>query len=123
VGLFASAVLYLPTVAGSFVTAITASSLGFADWGRLAFGAGLFSWLAVESVLLHRLSTVTALQPALRPTLGIDASWRHRARRNPGTFGFCHCHRSYRVVGAVDLMVVACRPHTAAGGGPCADSS
>jgi hypothetical protein len=86
VGLVSSAVLYLPTVAGSFVTAITASSLGSADWGRLAFGAGLFSRLAVESVLLHRLSTVTTLQPALRPTLGIDASWRHRARRNPGTF-------------------------------------
>jgi len=65
-------VLYLPTVAGAFVTAIATSSLGFADWGRLAFGAGLFSWLAVESVLLHRLYTVTTLQPALRPTLGIQ---------------------------------------------------
>lgn len=65
-------VLYLPTVAGSFVTAIALSTLGFADWGRLAFGAGLFSWLAVESVLLHRLYTVTTLAPALRPTLGIQ---------------------------------------------------
>jgi hypothetical protein len=36
VGLVSSAVLYLPTVAGSFVTAIMASSLGFADGGRLA---------------------------------------------------------------------------------------
>jgi tellurite resistance protein len=65
-------VLYLPTVAGSFVTAIAASALGFADWGRFAFGAGIFSWLAVESVLLHRLYTVTTLPPALRPTLGIQ---------------------------------------------------
>lgn len=65
-------VLYLPTVAGSFVTAIGASVLGFPDWGKLAFGAGLFSWLAVESVLIHRLYTVTALPPAMRPTLGIQ---------------------------------------------------
>ncbi|MGJ5203761.1 dicarboxylate transporter/tellurite-resistance protein TehA [Bradyrhizobium sp. HKCCYLR20261] len=65
-------VLYLPTVAGSFVTAIGAGALGFPDWGRLAFGAGLFSWLAVESVLLHRLYTADALPAAIRPTLGIQ---------------------------------------------------
>jgi tellurite resistance protein len=35
-----TAVLYLPTVAGSFVTATMAATLGFADWARLAFGAG-----------------------------------------------------------------------------------
>jgi tellurite resistance protein TehA-like permease len=49
-----TAVLYLPTVAGSFVSASVASSLGYSDWGQLAFGAGMFSWLALESVLLHR---------------------------------------------------------------------
>jgi tellurite resistance protein len=65
-------VLYLPTVAGSFVTAIGAGALGFPEWGRLAFGAGLFSWLAVESVLLHRLYTSEALPVAVRPTLGIQ---------------------------------------------------
>ena len=65
-------VLYLPTVAGSFVTAIGAGALGFPDWGKLAFGAGLFSWLAVESVLLHRLYTSDPLAPAIRPTLGIQ---------------------------------------------------
>ena len=65
-------VLYLPTVAGSFVLATVAASLGYPDWGQLAFGAGLFSWLAIESVLLHRLYTVTTLPPALRPTLGIQ---------------------------------------------------
>lgn len=67
-----TAVLYLPTVAGSFVTAIVASTLGHPDWGQLAFGAGLFSWLAIESVLLTRLYTAPALLPALRPTLGIQ---------------------------------------------------
>jgi tellurite resistance protein len=65
-------VLYLPAVAGSFVTAIVASALGFADWGQLAFGAGFFSWLAIESVLLHRLLTAPELAEPLRPTLGIQ---------------------------------------------------
>jgi len=65
-------VLYLPTVAGAFVTAITAGALGLPDWGQLAFGAGVFSWLAIESVLLHRLYTLDALAPALRPILGIQ---------------------------------------------------
>jgi tellurite resistance protein len=64
-------VLYLPTVAGAFVTATAAAALGHRDWGQLAFGAGLFSWLAIESVLLHRLYTVTLPAP-LRPTLGIQ---------------------------------------------------
>ncbi|WP_348271036.1 dicarboxylate transporter/tellurite-resistance protein TehA [Methylobacterium sp. Leaf86] len=65
-------VLYLPTVAGSFVTGIVAGALGWADWGQLAFGAGLFSWLAIESVLIHRLLTAPALAAALKPTLGIQ---------------------------------------------------
>ncbi|MBC7808751.1 MAG: dicarboxylate transporter/tellurite-resistance protein TehA [Akkermansiaceae bacterium] len=63
---------YLPAVAGTFVTAIAASALGYSDWGRLAFGAGVFSWLAIESVLLHRLYTGPVLPAALRPTLGIQ---------------------------------------------------
>lgn len=65
-------VLYLPTVAGAFVTAIAATALGFTDWAQLAFGAGLFSWLAIESVLLHRLYMLPPLPEALRPTLGIQ---------------------------------------------------
>ena len=65
-------VLYLPLVAGAFVTASAAGALGYRDWGQLAFGAGLFSWLAIESVLLHRLYTGPALPSALRPALGIQ---------------------------------------------------
>src|SRR3989475_9687796 len=65
-------VLYLPTVAGAFVTATAAAALGHRDWGQLAFGAGLFSWLAIESVLLHRLYPVTSMPAPLRPTLGIQ---------------------------------------------------
>jgi len=65
-------VLYLPAVAGGFVTATVASALGYPEWGQLAFGVGLFSWLAIESVLLHRLYTATSLTAPLRPTLGIQ---------------------------------------------------
>ncbi|WP_340117862.1 dicarboxylate transporter/tellurite-resistance protein TehA [Pelagibius sp. 7325] len=67
-----TAVLYLPTVAGFFVTGTTAAALGRPDWGQLAFGAGLFSWFAIESILVHRLFTAPSLLPALRPTLGIQ---------------------------------------------------
>jgi tellurite resistance protein len=65
-------VLYLPTVGGAVVTATAAAALGYQDWGQLAFGAGLFSWLAIESVLLHRLYTVASMPAPLRPTLGIQ---------------------------------------------------
>jgi tellurite resistance protein len=65
-------VLYLPTVAGSFVSAIVLSAFGHAEWGMPFFGAGMFSWLAIESVLVHRLYTAKPLAEALRPTLGIQ---------------------------------------------------
>jgi len=67
-----TAVLYLPSGAGCFVTAIVAAALGFPQWAQLFFGAGFFSWLAIESALLHRLLTGPALPPPLRPTLGIQ---------------------------------------------------
>ncbi|NLS15925.1 dicarboxylate transporter/tellurite-resistance protein TehA [Rhizobium sp. P40RR-XXII] len=67
-----TAVLYLPSVAGSFVTAIVGAALGFPEWAQLFFGAGFFAWLAIESALLHRLLTGPALAPPLRPTLGIQ---------------------------------------------------
>ena len=67
-----TAVLYLPSGAGCFVTAIVGAALGFQGWAQLFFGAGFFSWLAIESALLHRLLTGPALPPPLRPTLGIQ---------------------------------------------------
>lgn len=67
-----TAVLYLPSVAGSFVTAIVSAAVGFPEWAQLFFGAGFFAWLAIESALLHRLLTGPALVPPLRPTLGIQ---------------------------------------------------
>ena len=65
-------VLYLPTVAGGFVMSGGAGALGYVDWGQLAFGVAFFSWLAVESVLIHRLYTLPAMPLPLRPTLGIQ---------------------------------------------------
>lgn len=65
-------VLYLPGVAGSFVTAIMLAALGFDQWGQIFFGAGLLTWIAIESVLLHRLYNATEMPPPLRPTLGIQ---------------------------------------------------
>lgn len=65
-------VLYLPTVAGGFVGASAAAAHGFPIVAQLAFGAGFFSWLAIESVLVHRLYTGGQLATALRPTLGIQ---------------------------------------------------
>jgi tellurite resistance protein len=65
-------VLYLPTVAGGFVAASGAAAHGFPVVAQLAFGAGFFSWLAIESVLVHRLYTGDPLATALRPTLGIQ---------------------------------------------------
>lgn len=65
-------VLYLPTVAGGFVSAIVASTLGYRDLGVLFFGMGLFSWLALESIVMHRLYLLEALPKPLRPTLGIQ---------------------------------------------------
>jgi tellurite resistance protein len=65
-------VLYLPSVAGGFVLASALGALGNPDAGQFAFCAALFSWLAIESVLLHRLYTLPEMPAPLRPTLGIQ---------------------------------------------------
>jgi len=65
-------VLYLPTTGGSFVCVITLSTFGHQDWAWPFFGMGLLSWLAIESVLWHRLYTAAEMSPPLRPTLGIQ---------------------------------------------------
>lgn len=65
-------VIYLPSVAGNFITAIAAGTLGYPSWGVLFLGAGVFAWLALESVIVNRLFHAQALPVALRPTLGIQ---------------------------------------------------
>jgi tellurite resistance protein len=65
-------ILYLPIVASAFVTATAAAARGYIDWGMLAFGGGLFTWFAIESVILHRLYTGASLEPALRSAMGVQ---------------------------------------------------
>jgi tellurite resistance protein len=69
---FTTPVLYLPTAAGGFVTAILIAALGYPEWAKLFFGVAFFSWLGLESVVIHRLFTAPAMAEALRPTLGIQ---------------------------------------------------
>ena len=64
--------LYLPLVGGSFIFSLGLSAFGHNDWAQLVFGAGFFSWLAIESVLLQRFYTADPLSEPLRPTLGIQ---------------------------------------------------
>lgn len=64
--------LYLPLVAGSFVTAIALGSFGFDAFAKLAFGAGFFSWLAIDSVVLHRFLHAPELSHQLRPAFGVQ---------------------------------------------------
>jgi tellurite resistance protein len=65
-------ILYLPIVAGAFVTASACAAMGYVDWGKLAFGAGLFTWFAIESVILYRLYTAAPVSPALRSAMGVQ---------------------------------------------------
>ena len=65
-------VLYLPAVAGSLVTAVVAGALGFVELGRLFFGAGIFSWLALESIIVRRFYLDPPMPPALRPGIGLQ---------------------------------------------------
>lgn len=64
--------LYLPTVAGNFTSAAALGGLGHPDWGWLFLGAGIFSWLALESLIIQRLWHQKALPAAQRPLLGIQ---------------------------------------------------
>ncbi|EOZ4776629.1 dicarboxylate transporter/tellurite-resistance protein TehA [Pseudomonas aeruginosa] len=64
--------LYLPTVAGNFVSAAALGALGQPDWGWLFLGAGLFSWLALESLVIHRLWHSSSVPTPQRPLIGIQ---------------------------------------------------
>lgn len=64
--------LYLPTVAGNFTSAAALGGLGHPDWGWLFLGAGVFSWLALESLIIQRLWHAQALPAVQRPLIGIQ---------------------------------------------------
>lgn len=63
--------LYLPTVAGGIVGAMTLNALDLAGWAALLFGMGLGAWALLEVRILNSLFA-GPLPPALRPTLGIE---------------------------------------------------
>ena len=46
--------LYLPTVANNFISAMACGALGYTDAGLVFLGAGVFSWLSLEPVILQR---------------------------------------------------------------------
>lgn len=64
--------LYLPTVAGNFTSAAALGALGYPSWGWLFLGAGMFSWLAIESLIIQRLWLDQELPSMQRPLLGIQ---------------------------------------------------
>ena len=64
--------LYLPAVAQNFVAATAAAGFGWPQWGSLFFGAGLFSWLAIESLVLARAAVQEPVPEAMRPLLGVQ---------------------------------------------------
>lgn len=64
--------LYLPTVAGNFTSAAALGALGHSDWGWLFLGAGLFSWVALESLIVQRFWQPDGVPVAQRPLIGIQ---------------------------------------------------
>lgn len=68
----ATAVIYMPSVGGNFVAAIGAGTLGMQVLAQVFFGAGLLSWLAIESVLMHRMWHNEGMAPAIRGTFGVQ---------------------------------------------------
>lgn len=67
-----TAAAYLPVVAQNFVAATASAAFGWPQWGLLFFGAGLFVWLALESLVLARALTQPPMPEAQRPLLGVQ---------------------------------------------------
>lgn len=105
----ATPALYLPVAAGSFVLSIGLSTFGHSEWAQLALGAGLFSWLTIDSVLFYRLYFGEPLRDQIRPTLGVQlappAVCSLAYVNSSGTSGdvFVHCLIGYAILQAVVL--------------------
>ena len=63
---------YLPGVAQNLVAATASANMGYPALGALFFGAGVFSWLAMESLVLQRAATLAPMPEAQRPLQGIQ---------------------------------------------------
>ncbi|MCD4630240.1 dicarboxylate transporter/tellurite-resistance protein TehA, partial [Proteus mirabilis] len=61
--------LYLPTVDNNFISAMACGALGYTDAGLVFLGAGVFSWLSLEPVILQRLRSAGELPTAMRTSL------------------------------------------------------
>jgi len=64
--------VYIPSVAQNFVAATACASFGYPTLAGLLFGASVFSWLALDSMVMSRAATLPALEPAQRPLQGIQ---------------------------------------------------
>ena len=62
--------LYIPSVAGNFVTALVAGVFDYKNVGYLFLGIGFFSWISLESIIMNRLYKVR-LDDKYLNTLGI----------------------------------------------------
>lgn len=65
-------IMYLPTIASNFVSATALGTLGEHDYATLFFGAGIFSWLNLEAIVLHRLRTEPPITEPIRGTIGVQ---------------------------------------------------
>ncbi|NDJ57735.1 dicarboxylate transporter/tellurite-resistance protein TehA [Enterobacteriaceae bacterium 4M9] len=64
--------LYLPTVASNFISTMACGALGWNDLGLLFLGAGVFSWLSLEGVILQRMRSGGEMPLPVRTSLGIQ---------------------------------------------------
>ncbi|UFS60593.1 SLAC1 family transporter [Subtercola endophyticus] len=62
---------FLPVVAGAFIASISLSSVHASPGAAAAFGAGLFFWLVIGTVVTGRLITRGPLPEGVRPGLAI----------------------------------------------------
>ena len=66
-----SAAIYLPTVAGNFVSAFAAAYIGLHALAVLFFGAGVLSWLMIESQVGFRMAFSPRAAGPMLPAMGI----------------------------------------------------
>ena len=69
---FVTPALYLPAAGQSFVAANGAVAFDWPQLGAWLFGCGLFSWLAMESVVLARGASGSPMPSRMRPAVGVQ---------------------------------------------------
>ncbi len=69
-----NAAIYLPSVAQNFVAATASAAFGWTALGGLFFGAGVISWLSLESLVTGRSGLHSPLPAAQRPLQGIQVA-------------------------------------------------